>query len=132
MIEESWLHLQAFIDILLTRNVLTEVAGLGVCVSLGWLAAVLLRDREPLRVARPAVAWSGDIFAHIVFVALPAVVVLGFVLLARGILYAAHFDVTILDAAVRLVGAYVGIRVGVLCLRSVWATSPGCRTSRAG
>ncbi|MGD0491880.1 MAG: mechanosensitive ion channel domain-containing protein [Steroidobacteraceae bacterium] len=114
MIEGLWLHFQAFLDILFTRNVLTEVASLAVCVSLGWLAAVLLRDREPLRVARPAVAWSGDIFAHIVFVALPAVVVLGFVLLARGILYAAHFDVTILDAAVRLVGAYVGIRVGVL------------------
>jgi small-conductance mechanosensitive channel len=115
MIQGIWLHFQAFIDILFTRNVLTEVAALGVCISLGWLAAVLLRDRQPPRHAQAAAAfWSGDIFAHVVFVALPAVVVLGFVLLSRGILEAAHFDVTILDAAVRLVGAFVGIRVAVL------------------
>jgi small-conductance mechanosensitive channel len=114
MIEGFWLHLQAFFDILLTRNVLTEVAVLGACISLGWLAAVLLRDRAPLRLTQPAAIWSGDILAHVVIVALPGVVVLGFVLLARGILYAAHFDVTILDAAVRLVGAYAVIRVAVL------------------
>jgi small-conductance mechanosensitive channel len=115
MIRDVWLHLQAFIDILFTRNVLTEVASLGVCVSLGWLAAVLLKDRQPTRGAQTAVAfWRGDILAHVVFVALPSVVVLGFVLLSRGILDAAHFDVTILDAAVRLVGAFVVIRTAVL------------------
>ena len=114
MIEGFWLHLQAFFDILFTRNVLTEVAALGVCISFGWLASVLLRDRAPVRLPRPAVLWSSDILAHIVIVALPPSVVLGFVLLSRGILYAAHFDVTILDAAMRLVGAYVAIRVGVL------------------
>jgi small-conductance mechanosensitive channel len=114
MIQEVWLHLQAFLDILFTRNVLTEVAALGVCISLGWLAAVLLRDRQPPRRAQPVAFWSGDILAHVVFIALPAVVVLGFVLLSRGILDAAHFDVTILDAAVRLVGAFVVIRIAVL------------------
>jgi small-conductance mechanosensitive channel len=114
MIEVFWLHLQGFFDILFTRNVLTEVAILGVCISLGWLASVLLRDRAPVRLMRPAVIWTGDMLAHIVIAALPPVVVLGFVLLSRGILYAAHFDVTILDAAVRLVGAYAAIRVGVL------------------
>ena len=114
MIQEIWLHLQAFLEILFTRNVLTEVAALGVCISLGWLAAVLLRDRQPPRRAQPVAFWSGDILPHVVFVALPAVVVLGFVLLSRGILDAAHFDVTILDAAVRLVGAFVVIRVAVL------------------
>jgi small-conductance mechanosensitive channel len=122
MIRDAWLHLQAFIDILFTRNVLTEVASLGVCLSLGWLAAVLLKDRQPTRRAQPAAAfWSGDILAHVVFVALPSVVVLGFVLLSRGILDAAHFDVTILDAAVRLVGAFVVIRTAVL----LFATSLG-------
>jgi small-conductance mechanosensitive channel len=114
MIEAFWLHLQGFFDILFTRNVLTEVAALGACVSLGWLAAVLLRDRKPPRQAQPAAFWSGDSLTHVVFVALPAVVVLGFVLLSRGILDAARFDVTILDAAVRLVGAYVVIRAAVL------------------
>ncbi|MGD0502427.1 MAG: mechanosensitive ion channel domain-containing protein [Steroidobacteraceae bacterium] len=114
MIEEIWRHLQAFLDILFTRNVLTEGAAIGVCISLGWLAAVLLRDRQPPRQAQPAAFWSGDILAHVVFVALPALAALGFVLLSRGILDAAHFDVTILDAAVRLVGAFVVIRVAVL------------------
>ena len=114
MIQEIWLHLQAFLEILFTRNVLTEVAALGVCISLGWLAAVLLRDRQPPRLAQPVAFWSGDNLAYVVFVALPAVVVLGFVLLSRGILDAAHFDVTILDAAVRLVGAFVVIRIAVL------------------
>ena len=114
MIQEIWLHLQAFLEILFTRNVLTEVAALGVCISLGWLAAVLLRDRQPPRRAQPIAFWSSDILAYVVFVALPAVVVLGFVLLSRGILDAAHFDVTILDAAVRLVGAFVVIRIAVL------------------
>jgi hypothetical protein len=71
MIEGFWLHLQAFFDILFTRNVLTEVAALGVCISLGWLASVLLRDRAPVRLPRPAVLWSSDILAHIVIVALP-------------------------------------------------------------
>jgi small-conductance mechanosensitive channel len=114
MIEEIWRHLQAFLDILFTRNVLTEGAAIGVCISLGWLAAVLLRDRQPPRQAQPAAFWSGDILAQVVFVALPALAALGFVLLSRGILDAAHFDVTILDAAVRLVGAFVVIRVAVL------------------
>jgi len=114
MIEEIWRHLQAFLDILFTRNVLTEGAAIGVCISLGWLAAVLLRDRQTPRQAQPAAFWSGDILAHVVFVALPALAALGFVLLSRGILDAAHFDVTILDAAVRLVGAFVVIRVAVL------------------
>ena len=63
MIQEIWLHLQAFLDILFTRNVLTEVAALGVCISLGWLAAVLLRDRQPPRRAPPVAFWSGDILA---------------------------------------------------------------------
>jgi small-conductance mechanosensitive channel len=114
MIEEIWRHLLAFLDILFTRNVLTEVAAIGVCISLGWLAAVLLRDRQPPRQAQPPAFWSGEILRHVVFIALPAVVVLGFVLLSRGILAAAHFDVTILDAAVRLAGAFIVIRIAVL------------------
>jgi small-conductance mechanosensitive channel len=47
-------------------------------------------------------------------VIIPVIAVLGLVILARGILDAAHYDVTILDAAMRLVGAYIVIRVAVL------------------
>jgi small-conductance mechanosensitive channel len=41
-------------------------------------------------------------------------VALGLVILARSGLHAAHFDVTMLDAATRLIGAYVVVRVAVL------------------
>ncbi|HEX4153041.1 MAG TPA: mechanosensitive ion channel domain-containing protein [Steroidobacteraceae bacterium] len=114
MIEGLLLRLQAFFDILFTRNVLTELGALAVCLALGWLATVLLRNRQPVRPSMPAALWSGDLLAHVAVVTLPAVVVLGFVLLARGILFSAHFDVTIMDAAVRLEGAYIVIRAGVL------------------
>jgi small-conductance mechanosensitive channel len=35
------------------------------------------------------------------------------VVLAHGLLFASHFDVTLMDAATRLIGAYVVVRVGV-------------------
>jgi small-conductance mechanosensitive channel len=112
---EAWLHLQGFLDILFTRNVLIEIAALAVCVALGWVAALLLRDRARNGLLRPTASMSRrDLLAHASVIILPAVAVFGFVNLARGILFAAHFDVTILDAAIRLVGAYVVIRVVVL------------------
>ena len=114
MIQAFWLHLQAFFDILFTRNVMAELAALAVCLALGWLAALMLRNREPVRPPTLAALWSGDLLAHVVVVALPAIVVLGFVLLSRGILLATHFDVTIIDAAARLVGAYAVIRTATL------------------
>jgi len=112
---EAWLHLQGFLDILFTRNVLAEVAALAVCVALGWVAALLLRDRARIGLARPSASMSRrDLLAHASVVIVPAIAVLGFVILSHGILFAARFDVTILDAAIRLVGAYIVIRVVVL------------------
>jgi len=35
------------------------------------------------------------------------------VMLMRGLLFASHFDVTLMDAAMRLIGAYAAVRVGV-------------------
>ncbi len=112
---EAWLHLQGFLDILFTRNVLAEVAALAVCVALGWIAALLLRDRARIGLARPSTSMSRrDLLAHVSVVILPAIAVLGLVILSHGMLYAARFDVTILDAAIRLVAAYIVIRVVVL------------------
>jgi small-conductance mechanosensitive channel len=112
---ELWLHLQGFFEILLTRNVLTEVAVLAVCVGLGWTAAMLLRNHEQFRGIKPQTAMSRtDLIAYVTIVIIPVIAVLGLVILARGILDAAHYDVTILDAAMRLVGAYIVIRVAVL------------------
>jgi small-conductance mechanosensitive channel len=112
---ELWLHLQGFFEILLTRNVLTEIAALAVCVGLGWTAAILLRNHEQFREIKPQAAMSRtDLVAYVTIVIIPVIAVLGLVILARGILDAAHYDVTILDAAMRLVGAYIVIRVAVL------------------
>ena len=112
---ELWLHLQGFFEILLTRNVLTEIAVLVVCVGLGWAAAILLRNHEQFRGIKPRTAMSRtDLIAYVTIVIVPVIAVLGLVILARGILDAAHYDVTILDAAMRLVGAYIVIRVAVL------------------
>ena len=112
---EAWLHLQGFLDILFTRNVLVEIAALTVCVALGWVAALLLRDRARIGLLRPSASMSRrDLLAHVSVIILPAIAVFGLVILARGVLLAAGFDVTILDAAMRLVGAYIVIRVVVL------------------
>jgi small-conductance mechanosensitive channel len=112
---EAWLHLQAFFDILFTQNVLIEVGALLVCLGMGWLAAVLLRYHERFRALHPAPGAIGmDLLAYIAVTVLPALVVFGLVLLARGIVQAMALDSTILDAVLRLIGAYVVIRVGVL------------------
>jgi small-conductance mechanosensitive channel len=112
---EAWLHLQAFFDILLTRNVLIEVGALVVCLGMGWLAAVLLRYQERFRALHPAPGAIGmDLLAYIAVTVLPVLVVFGLVLLARGIVRAVALDATILDAVLRLNAAYVVIRVGVL------------------
>jgi small-conductance mechanosensitive channel len=112
---EAWLHLESFFDILFTRNVLIELLVLALCIALGWAAAALLRRHEQFRVAKPTAGMSrGDLIAHITVTVVPVISVLGLVILARGILNAEGFDVTIMDAAMRLVGAYIVIRAGVL------------------
>jgi len=112
---EAWLHMQAFFDILFTRNVLIEVGALAVCLGLGWLAAILLRGHERFRALPPPGGAIGmDLLAYIAVIVLPALVVFGLVLLSRGIVQAVHLDATILDSVLRLIGAYVVIRVGVL------------------
>jgi small-conductance mechanosensitive channel len=112
---EAWLRLEGFFDILFTRNVLVEIGVLALCVGLGWAAAALLRRHEQFRVMKPSAGMSrGDLIAHITVTVVPVISVLGLVILARGILNAESLDVSIMDAAMRLVGAYIVIRAGVL------------------
>jgi small-conductance mechanosensitive channel len=113
---EAWLRLEGFFDILFTRNVLVEIAVLALCVALGWAAAALLKRHERFfPVIKPSAGMSrGDLIAHITVTVVPVISVLGLVILARGILNAESLDVTIMDAAMRLVGAYIVIRAGVL------------------
>jgi small-conductance mechanosensitive channel len=108
-------RIAAFFDILSSRNVLVEIGAVGVCLLAGWFVGTALRDRYERRRFKTPTALTWDYFASQgTVVATPAIVALVLVVLARGGLHAAHFDVTMLDAASRLIGAYVVVRVAVL------------------
>jgi small-conductance mechanosensitive channel len=111
---EVWRHIEAFFDILLTRSVMIEITSVAVCLYIGWLVGATLRNRYERRgITTPtALTWQYLASQGIVVVA-PVVVALVLVIFAHGILFTAHFDVTLMDAAVRLIGAYVAVRVGV-------------------
>jgi small-conductance mechanosensitive channel len=111
---ELWRRIEAFFDILLTRNVMTEIASVTVCLYIGWLVGAALRNRYQRRgITTPtALTWQYLASQGIVVVA-PVVVALLLVIFAHGILFTAHFDVTLMDAAVLLIGAYVIVRIGV-------------------
>jgi small-conductance mechanosensitive channel len=104
----------AFFDILFTRNVVAEVAAVTVCLWVGWLVGATLRDRYQRRGITTPTALTWTYLASQGFVVVtPVVLALVLVTMMRGVLFAAHFDVTLLDAAMRLIGAYVAVRVGV-------------------
>ncbi len=108
-------RIAAFFDILSTRNVLTEVGAAALCLAVGWFVGSAVRERHRRRrfKAPTALTWSYFVSQGTV-VATPALAALGLVILARGALLAVHFDVTVLDAAARLIGAYVVVRIAVL------------------
>jgi small-conductance mechanosensitive channel len=97
---EVWARFRVFLEILFTRDVLTELAAVAACLWVGWAVGLTLRKRR-----RPV--------HKLVAVATPMVVALLLVLLARGLLFAAHLDASLLDAAARLILAYVAVRIGV-------------------
>ncbi len=122
--KDIWLRIQAFFDILSTRNVLIEVAVLAVCVALGALVSAELGRRNQRHKARPiALSWrylatQGNV------VVTPIIVVFVLVLIAESSLLAARHDVSLLGAAARLILAYVVVRIGVL----VFAATLGNKT----
>ncbi|MEP6546293.1 MAG: mechanosensitive ion channel domain-containing protein [Gammaproteobacteria bacterium] len=108
-------RIAAFFDILSTRNVLIEIAVVAICLMAGWLVGAALRDRASRRKIKAPTALTWTYFApQGMVVAAPAIVDLGLVVVARSVLDAAHFDVTILDAAAHLIIAYVAVRIVVL------------------
>jgi small-conductance mechanosensitive channel len=119
---EIWLRIQAFFDILSTRNVLIELGVLAVCLLAGGFVGLELTRRYQRQQSRPPMALAWRYFAtQGNVVVTPIIVVFVLVLLANSSLQAAHFDVTILGAAARLVLAYIVVRIGVL----VFAASLG-------
>lgn len=122
---DIWLRTQAFFDILSTRNVLIEVGVLGVCLLIGGLVGLELSRRSLRQQNKPPMALSWSYFitqGHVVVT--PIIVVLVLVLIANSSMLAAHFDVTLLAAAARLILAYIVVRIGVL----VFAASLGNRS----
>jgi len=104
----------AFFDILFTRDVVTEIAAVAACLWVGWFVGATLRNRYQRRGINTPTALTLTYLASQGFVVVtPVVVALLLVTMARGVLFAAHFDVTLIDAALRLIGAYVVVRVGV-------------------
>jgi small-conductance mechanosensitive channel len=108
-------RLAAFFDILSTRNVLIEIAAVAACLLAGWFVGAALRDRFQRRKIKAPTALTWTYFApQGLVVAAPAIVALGLVVVARNVLNASQFDVSILDAAAHLIVAFVVVRIVVL------------------
>jgi small-conductance mechanosensitive channel len=112
---EIWLRIQAFFEILSTRTVLIEVAIIALCLIVGGLVGLQLSRRFQSRRSSTPMALTWEYFvAHGTVVIIPLVVALLLELAAHSALLAAHFDVTLLGAAARLIASYIIVRVGVL------------------
>jgi len=107
-------RIAAFFDILSTRNVLIEIGAVGLCLLAGWIVGVTLRDRYRRRRIKEPTALTWKYFtAQGSVVILPVVMAMFLVVLARSLM-AGHYDVSILDAAAHLIGAYIVVRLIVL------------------
>ena len=104
----------AFFDILSTRNVLIEIGAVALCLLVGWLIGAAMRERYRRRRIKTPTGLTWSYFATQGSVVTPALVALGLVILARSLLQTSHYDISILDAAERLIGAYVAVRIAVL------------------
>jgi small-conductance mechanosensitive channel len=119
---EIRLHIEAFFEILSTRNVLIEIGVLAVCLLLGGLVGLELSRRNQRQANKPPMALSWRYFGtQGNVVVTPVIVTLVLVMIANSTLLAAHFDVTLLGAAARLILAYIVVRSAVL----VFAASLG-------
>ena len=119
---EIWLRIQAFLDILSTRNVLIELGLLAVCLGVGGMVTLELNRRNERQVNKPPMSLSWRYFGIQGYVVvMPIIVMFALVLIANSSLQAAHFDVTLLGAAARLILAYILVRSAVL----VFAASLG-------
>ena len=61
---ELWRRIQAFFDILFTRNVIVEIATVTVCLWVGWMVGAALRNRYQRRGGvQPMMALTWTYFA---------------------------------------------------------------------
>jgi small-conductance mechanosensitive channel len=119
---DIWLRIEAFFDILSSRNVLIEIGVLAGCLLIGGIVGLELNRRYQRQTDNPPMGLTWQYFSTQVYVVVtPFIVVLVLVLIANSSLLAAHFDVTLLGAAARLVLAFIVVRAAVM----VFAASLG-------
>jgi small-conductance mechanosensitive channel len=119
------LRIEAFFDILATRSVLSELALIALTLVAGGALGVVLRRRASSRQYRTQISLTWDYFiSQATLVVLPYVIELVLLLVARSALEAARLDIALLDGALRLVGAYIIVRSGVL----LFAASLGAKS----
>ncbi len=108
-------RIAAFFEILSTRNVLIEIGAVTLSLLAGWFVSAALHEHNRRRRIKTPTALTWNYFASQgSLVAMPAILALTLVVVARSVILAANFDVSMLDAAARLIGAYVAVRVIVL------------------
>ncbi len=119
------LRIEAFFDILATRSVLSELALIALTLVAGGALGMALRRRASSRQYRTQISLTWDYFiSQATLVVLPYVIELVLLLVARSALEAVRLDVALLDGAIRLVGAYIIVRSGVL----LFAASLGAKS----
>jgi small-conductance mechanosensitive channel len=114
-VSELLQRIAAFFEILSTRNVLIEIGAVTLSLLAGWFVSAALHEHSRRRRIKTPTALTWNYFASQgSLVAMPAILALTLVVMARSVILAANFDVSMLDAAARLIGAYVAVRVIVL------------------
>ncbi len=100
-------------EALTTRHGLGELALLATCLLAGWFVARGLRGvrRAPATRLSPALRYLVDYGLEVLT---PLLVTLALIAVLRLLLAAAQLDVAVLDAALRLLGAYAVVRLAVL------------------
>jgi small-conductance mechanosensitive channel len=104
-----------FFDILFTRNVLIELIGVGACLLAAWFAGVAIRRWYAGRGRSPPPALNSQYLSRrIGEVTAPFLVALALLLLLRLGVNGLHLDDALVEIAVRLVSAYIIVRIAVL------------------
>ena len=108
-------RIAAFFEILSTRNVLIEIGAVTLSLLAGWFVSTALHEHHRRRRVKTPTALTWNYFASQgSVVAMPPILALTLVVVARSVILAAKFDVSMLDAAARLIAVYVVVRLVVL------------------
>lgn len=109
----------AFLDVLFTRVVLLELAGVLACLAAGWFAGLAISRWFDHKGNEPAPALTSSYLNRRVGrIIAPYVVALVLLMLLRLGVGAWRQDVVVVETAVRLLSAYIVVRIAVLVFES--------------